>query len=261
MSGRMKPKPPLKKELPKSLPSPEWLAGMVHQVFNGFSEEERQRRLAAVDMQREEALLYVARDILEFYDAAVVAVETRAGELPDPLRYEDVFTADEIANGVLMGTKTKRGWANIVTEQANFYRAKQQLVEWIDWLIHQTKEECPPPAMRPHWIQKPEVYGFGGTNSGKHWVAVHEHIRMPLPIYRVMRMKRDFAWYKKLAAWEAKWAREEKEEKKTSEKSLDRGGRQNSKKGRQPSAKPRPLRRAGGTKTLEPATRKRKSGT
>lgn len=257
----MKTKPPLKKEPPKSLPSPEWLAGMVHQVFNGFSEEERQRRLAAVDMQREEALLYVARDILEFYDAAVVAVETRAGELPDPLRYEDVFTADEIANGVLMGTKTKRGWANIATEQANFYRAKQQLVEWIDWLIHQTKEECPPPAMRPHWIQKPEVYGYGRTNSGKHWVAVHEHIGMPMPIYRVMRIKRDFAWYKKAAAWEANRAKAEKGEKKTSEKSLDRGGRQNSKKGRQPSAKPRPLRRAGGTKVLEPATRKRNSGT
>lgn len=96
----MKPKPAPDKATPRSLPSPEWLAGMVHQVFNGLSEEQRQRRLAFVDMWREEALLYIARDILEFYDAAVVALDSRAGTIADPLRYEDVFTTDEIANGV-----------------------------------------------------------------------------------------------------------------------------------------------------------------
>lgn len=258
MGRRMKRKPSPDKAPPKSLPSPEWLAGMVHQVFNGLSEEERERRLAFADLRREEVLLYIARDIIEFYDAAVIALDTRAGQITDPLRYEDVFTPDEIENGVQMGTKTKRGWANIVTEHANIYRAKELLVEWMDWLINQTREECPPPAKRPHWIQKPETYGYGRCDSGKHWVAVCERVRIPMPIYRVMHMKRAVGWYKKMSAITAKW---DKEEKKTSKNSLDRAGRQNSGKGRPRNPKPRQPQRNGGTTTPETATRKRRAGT
>lgn len=258
MGTQMKRKPSPKQESPKSLPPAEWLAEMVHQVFTGLSEEERQRRLAFADMQRAEVLLYIAREILEFYDAAVIALDTRAGKIADPLRYEDVFTPDEIENGVQMGTKTKRGWANIVTEQANIYRAKELLTEWMDWLIDQNSKECTPPAIKPHWIQKPETYGYARCDSGKHWVAVCERVRIPMPIYRVMHMKRAVGWYKKMSAITAKW---DKEEKKTSKKALDRGGRQKSGKGRQQNAKPLSLPHVSGTKMSGTATRKRQAGT
>lgn len=256
MGTQMKRKPSPKQESPKSLPSPEWLAGMVHQVFNGLSEEERQRKLAFVDMRREEALLYIARDILEFYDAAVVALDTRAGTIADPLRYEDVFTPDEIAHGVRMGTKTKRGWANIVTEQTNIYRAKEQLVKWIDWLIFQTKEEDA--ANRPHWIRKPDVHGIGGVQSGKHWLAMYERIEMPMQYYRVIRMKRDFEWFKLVASRDAEIKAAPKQ---TAKKSLDRSGRQNSGKGRPNDCEPLRLEPVGATKKSQTATRRRQAGT
>lgn len=220
-------KPPLQ----PSLPSAEWLAEMIHQVFNGFSEEEQQRRLAFVNLRREEALLYVAREVLEYYDAAVVALQARLGAVVDPLRHEDVFTPAEIAGGVHIGTKTERGWANIVTEQICIYRAKKKLVKWIDWLIYQTKQDCVHPAKRPHYIQKPEVYGgFGGCESGKHWIAACENLQMPMQVHRVMRIKRDFGWYELLAAQEAKWAKAEKKLQKkpltvVGDRKLAKGGR------------------------------------
>jgi hypothetical protein len=171
-----------------SQPSAEWLAEMTHKEVKSLSEEERGRLRHAWSCDEEGIQLLKAQEILTYYDAAQRALAIRRGETKDPLQHEELFTPEEIDNGLAFGTKKNRGWINVVTGQRDPTRATRELEKWVDGEteLQAHLRENPSKLFPIH--ERPQFYGL----SGKEWVAwMREKIHL-MPHLMAVRLMRQF---------------------------------------------------------------------
>lgn len=175
-----------------SLPSAEWLAEMTHKEVKSLSEEERGRLRHAWSCDEEGIQLLKAQEILTYYDAAQRALAIRRGETKDPLQHEELFTPEEIENGLVFGTKKNRGWINIVTGQRDPTRATRELEKWVDGETELQAHLRENPIKLFPINERPQFYGM----SGKEWVAWMREKMHFMPHLMAVRLMRQFNEHK-----------------------------------------------------------------
>jgi len=184
-----------------SLPSAEWLAEMTLQEVKGLSEDTRRQLRHAWSCDDEGIRLLKAQEVLTYYDAAQRALAIRRGEAKDPLQHEELFTSEEIEQGLVFGTKKKRGWINIVTGQRDPTRAIRELEKWVDGEteLQAHLRECGSKLFPVD--ERPQFYGM----SGKEWVAwMRERVHL-MPHHMAVRLMRQFGENKRFERHYVQW--------------------------------------------------------
>jgi hypothetical protein len=238
-----------------SLPSAEWLAEMTHKEVKSLSEDMRGHLRHAWSCDDEGIRLLKAQEVLAYYDAAQRALAIRRGESKDPLQHEELFTPEEIENGLVFGTKKKRGWINVVTGQRDPTRAIRELEKWVDGEteLQAHLREHPMKLLPLH--ERPQFYGM----SGKEWVAwMREKVHL-MPHLMAVRLMRQFDESKRLekreAALRASYEEADKREVASILEAYEQGLKNISENQKKVLGQP------PATKTGNKATRKRKSAT
>ncbi len=113
--------------------SAEWLTEMMLKRVESASEEYRKREWEFLGFSHDEIMLHEAKIVLSYYKLACLALDIDSGKARDPLRLEEMFTEEEIANGFEFGTKHRRGWPERVTGYETRHLALNALKEWVDW--------------------------------------------------------------------------------------------------------------------------------
>lgn len=154
---------------PTTAPSAEWLTEMVMKRVEAATEEYRQGEWESLALSNNEILLHEASVILSHYRMARLAIEIASGKARDPLRLEEMFTEEEIENGVEFGSKQRPGWPEIVTGYDTRSLALKALKDWVDW------EQSSGPEGARHVPRKMnEVPGANGFDldyaNGEEWL-------------------------------------------------------------------------------------------
>jgi hypothetical protein len=204
-------KPERARQMPESLgaappitltaaPSAEWLTKMLMQRVESATEEYRQRNWESASFSRDEVLLHEAAVILDNYRMARWAIEIATGKTRDPLRLEEMFTKEEIKNGVEFGSKREPGWPEIVTGYSTRDLALKALKDWVDWEQSPGPEWC---RRAPRQMHEIPGAGFVDSTNGEDWLKWTCKILEGWKSCRdVYLMRRHYLQYEEILKWE-----------------------------------------------------------
>lgn len=160
--------PKAKKPSPQpSLPSAEWLAEMMFIMERGETDEER--GFVTDGFNWEEARRNRAKFILDIYRAAKIELDDAAGIKKTPFTYEDIFTQEQIDNGVKF-----EDYLLLITHETALDRAKKKIAIWIDW---EHEHDLAPEGDSPRGRALHETYGTNAQGlklTGNEWLALYK---------------------------------------------------------------------------------------
>lgn len=185
---------------PATAPSAEWLTEMLMKRVESATEEYQSINWHTQSLDQDEIVLFEANVILDYYRKARLAIQIAAGKARDPLRLEEMFTEEEIEDGVEFGSKRERGWPEIVTGYNTHDLALKALKDWVDW------EQSP----GPEWCRRSprkmcEVPGAGLVDSanGEEWLKWTCKLLDGWKSCRdVFLMRRHYLQYEEFLRWE-----------------------------------------------------------
>lgn len=173
-----------------SLPSAEWLAEMMFTMER--EEPDADSSLATDGFTNEEAWRNRAKAILEIYRAAKIELDDAAGIKKTPFTYEEIFTQEQIDNGVKF-----EDYLLLIAQETSLDRAKKKIAIWIDWEHEHdlTPEGDPPRGKAMH-----ETYGSNAQGlklTGDEWLALYKAKFPTMHFHFVFDLMRGFEGFER----------------------------------------------------------------
>lgn len=150
-----------------SLPSAEWLAEMMFIIER--EETDKERSVTTDGFTREEARRNRAKFILDIYRAAKIELDDAAGIKKTPFTYEEIFTQEQIDNGVKF-----EDYLLLITHETALDRAKKKIAIWIDW---EHEHDLAPEGDSPRGRAMHQTYGTNAQGmklTGDEWLALYK---------------------------------------------------------------------------------------
>ena len=186
MGNRMVTKRKTDKPSPQpSLPSAEWLAEIMFIMER--DETDLECSLVTDGFTWEEARRNRAKFILDIYRAAKIELDDAAGIKKTPFTYEEIFTQEQIDNGVKF-----EDYLLLITQETGLDRAKKKIAIWIDW---EHEHDLTPEGENPSGRAMHQTYGpsAGGLKmAGEEWLALHKAKFPTMPFDFVFRLMLGF---------------------------------------------------------------------
>lgn len=151
----------------KEAPSAEWLTEMMLKRVESATEDYKKLEWEHPAFSHDEIMLHEAKIVIGYYKIARLALDIDSGKSRDPFRNDDLFTEDEIENGIEFGSKHKRGWPEIVTGYDTRHLALKELRDWVNWELSPGPEWAP---RTPYNIY--DRFGMEWPN-GDEWLKWH----------------------------------------------------------------------------------------
>jgi hypothetical protein len=227
--------------LQQSLPSAEWLAGMM--FFMEREETDQERSMITGGFTWEEARKLRAKAILEIYRAAQIELDEAAGVKRTPFTYEEIFTQEQIDNGVRF-----EDYLLLITHETALDRAKKKIAIWIDW---EHEHDLAPEGDSPRGRAMHQTYGTNAQGlklTGNEWLALYKAKFPSMGFNLVFDLMRGFEGFERCilaVPWNGLM-------KKRSKKVLGRADGQKS----QIAKRPKQTRKKKSDKTAAPARRR-----
>jgi hypothetical protein len=150
-----------------SLPSAEWLAEMMFIMERGETDEER--GFVTDGFTWDEARRNRAKFILDIYRVAKIELDDAAGIKKTPFTYEEIFTQEQIDNGVKF-----EDYLLLITHETALDRAKKKIAIWIDW---EHGHDLAPEGDSPRSRAMHQTYGTNAQGmklTGDEWLALYK---------------------------------------------------------------------------------------
>jgi len=181
----------------KGAPSAEWLTEMMLKRVESASDDYKKMEWEHERLSHDEIMLHEAKIVINYYQIARLALDIELGRARNPFRNDDLFTEDEIENGVEFGSKHKRGWPEIITGYDTRKNALKELRDWVDWELSPGPEWAPHPPRNIY-----DIYGMEYSN-GEDWLKWHSTACGGWKSAReIYLLRQEFLQYQDLLKWE-----------------------------------------------------------